>query len=562
MALWGTPSCWAARSGWLLPLLACVLCWSQVGCGSGRDMSDAHGSLRAPSDCVRCHQDSKGRTPTSPAKCLECHAEIGSRRAAHRGLHGLDIDRSPRSGSQVRRAGLCPDVAKEPPDFAQLCGNCHHEHAGTVLVTWGSLEGCDPPEKFRERHAEGTGFALHGKHATTDCGKCHKELLPSGQRTFLTAPTDCQGCHAPISSHGPLRDNRCQRCHTDADWKQRLPFDHRKETKYPLEGQHQKVDCSGCHKDLKFGMSVEQYADCSPCHEKKNPHGVRFKGQLQCSFCHTPDEWEKSVFEHGKRTRFPLTGGHAAPTFKACRGCHRGKDKSDFEDLRGLVTGKAPATFSSVNCVGCHQHTQAHGGNVKVSQCLLCHDPGRQPLKQNLNINKMTYVGHRPDSDFPLTGGHDLTKLKDVSYCKACHKNVAQGFYKLSKDCYSCHQKTDQQRGHRGKLGKQCKDCHDPDTGTWINTERFKHEQFPLEGAHLRPTACDKCHKGASRATAFKPRSAPIRNCGDVECHKRNVNTSKHGDKYGGFCGGPDGCHSPTHGRFLDPKTWEGHTRE
>lgn len=554
MALWMIVFGWAKRSGWLLPLLTCVLSWAQVGCGSGRDMSSAHGSLRARSDCIRCHQDDQGRMPTSPAKCLDCHSEIGSRRTEHRGLHALGLDGTPRSGSQVRRAGLCPDVTREAPDFTQLCGSCHHEHAGTVLVTWGSLEGCDPPERFQERHAELTGFALTGKHAKAPCGSCHKDL-PSGRRTYLTAQPACQSCHASVSPHGPMRDDGCQRCHSDAGWSPQIPFDHQKETQYPLVGMHHKAPCTGCHKDRSFRMTVEQYADCSPCHS--NPHGTRFNGQLQCSFCHTPNSWGESVFDHGKRTRFLLTGGHAAPKQMDCRRCHRGEGKSDFEDLRGLVTGsKGPFPIS---CAGCHEHAEAHGGDVRLRQCLICHDPGQEELKPDLNIKKMTYVGHPPGRRFPLTGGHALARMKDKSYCTACHRNVSQGFEKLSTACFSCHKGTDQERGHRGVLGKQCDDCHDSGTGTWKDTARFKHElRFPLVGAHLRPAACTKCHQGDSLATAFKPRSAKPRLCGNAECHKAKVKKSKHGDKYGEYCGDRAGCHNPLHGRFVDPETLEG----
>lgn len=477
MALWKTSHCGAARAGWLLSLLACVLIWLQAGCSGGRDMSGVHGSLSARSDCVRCHQDDQGRTPTSPAKCLECHSEIGSRRAAQRGLHGLVVDGTSRSGSQAQRAGLCPDFTKKAPDFAQPCGTCHHEHAGTVLVTWGSIEGCDPPEHFRERHAELAGFALQGKHVKVDCGACHKDL-PSGRRTYLTAPGACQSCHAPISPHGPLRNNGCQRCHTDAGWKQRIPFDHQKETQYPLVGQHQKKPCTDCHKDRKFRMSIEKYAECTPCHEKDNPHGTRFNRELQCSFCHTPNKWGESVFDHGKWTRFLLTGGHAN---KDCRRCHRGKGPSDFEDLRGLVT-RSKAAFP-INCVGCHEHTQEHGGDVRVRQCMLCHDPGHEELKQDLNLKKMTYVGHPPRSNFPLAGGHALARMKDKDSCKACHRNVGQGFSKPPSLCgnVECHNhKTKTKKSKHGdKFGEDCgggglKGCHSPLHLRFLDPDKLK----------------------------------------------------------------------------------------
>lgn len=463
--------------------------------------------------CKQCHTFGCGtRTPSE--MCLTCHPV-----QAKRGYH-----------------------TQSPKALGKPCLLCHPEHRGldSTLGLWTTET---QQNEFRPDHEKIAGFPLRGKHATAKCERCHKDLLPSGQRTYLTAQPDCQGCHAPLSPHGPLRDNECQRCHTDAGWKQRLPFDHQKETQYPLVGQHQKVGCADCHKDRKFRMSIEQYADCSPCHENKNPHGTRFKGQLQCSFCHTPNKWDESVFDHGQRTRFSLAGGHAD---KDCRRCHRGKGLSDFEDLRGLVTGsKAPFL---VNCVGCHEHAKAHGGDVRFRKCLTCHDPGQDELKQNLNVKKMTYVGHPPGSRFPLIGGHDLTRMKAKTYCMACHQNVGQGFDKLPMDCFSCHKGTDQ---HRGALGKQCENCHGFLTGTW-KVQRFDHDKtaFPLRGKHEKPELpCKMCHPSTSLATRFTlKKGSEVPACGDAACHKKD--DTCHDGERGLNCGDGAGCHDPRDGNF------------
>ena len=529
------PAAWSLIGLWLLIIFG--------GCGQkSYKLSQYH--KNQPCSSGECHKSFADKPRAE--QCLRCHSEIGQRQQAGKGLHALP---------EFRRERSC----------AAKSDGCHYEHwSGELLPAgWRAQVGKEGV------HTQVSGFALEGVHAKVDCARCH--LATASARTaFLNALPACESCHAKDSPHGAVRVKHrdCQLCHStepvaSLTWPLRKPspFDHSTATNFRLDGTiHEPVPCtSKCHgKPPLFAKAADSFADCTPCHQ--DPHRTRFNRQPNCSVCHTSkktsNKWDESAFDHGERTRFLLTGGHAAPQHKDCRRCHRGKDPSDFEDLRGLVTS-SNAAFP-INCVGCHEHTKAHGGDVKLRQCLICHDPGKKGQKEYLNIKKMAYVGHPPKSRFPLTGGHDLTRLKGESYCKACHKNVGQGFEKLPIDCYSCHKEKDQQKGHRGKLGKQCEECHDSDTGTFKNTDRFKHKHFPLVGAHLRPTACRKCHKGEPLATAFKPRSVEARDCGNKECHKEKVKDSQHGDIYRDYCGG--GCHNPIHQRFLNPKTWKGPT--
>ena len=592
-----------------------IIVWAMlfVACGQDYKLSVSHEAI----PCTDGHCHKKNGDKLRPDRCLACHPEISRAQKEGRGLHAQ------------------PEIIKQP-SCAQR-GECHYEHRTGVLLPAGWQDQL----RSAGVHGRVSGFDLIGAHSKQACRQCHK-AQGSGRVSFLNASSACVSCHAKDSPHGEVRvaNLDCQRCHTAAGWKQQLQFDHQKETQYPLEGKHQGVRCTGCHKDRKFRMSTVQYADCLPCHQSKhggtfgmeacrtchtptrnfmdaipfdhertrfsltgghnlarmkdkcqtchkpgasgvpaldcstchkNSHRTRFIREPQCTACHTGGTWNESAFNHGNRTRFQLTANHVAATLNACRICHRGKGPSDFEDLRGLVNGSGPAKSSPVNCLGCHQHSKAHNGKFTSRQCLDCHErPGTvQPkvcrgpngYQDGECINKMTWVGHGADKPFRLTGGHDLARMKNK--CLECHsnRNAGQGFSKIPSDCFSCHEKTDQQRGHRTALEQKCEDCHDSRTGTWKNTARFKHElRFSLEGAHTRPTACRKCHKGANLLTAFKPRSAEPRLCGNKECHREKVKDSQHGDKFEDYCGTRSGCHNPTHERFLDPRKLIGTT--
>lgn len=571
----------------LLALAALML----VGCPE-KPLSDAH---RGESiDCKGCHV-SRYVTVASAERCLRCHEPIKERIAARRGYHAS------------------PDVA------GQRCGVCHIEHRGPSLAGWRQGE-----EEFRAEHAQTTGFPLRDRHEKTKCVTCHTEL-PSGRPSYLAAQPACESCHAGASPHGALRNNDCKRCHAETGWRPVLPqlrFDHQKDTRYPLERKHLKVDCAGCHRDRKFRISIDQYGDCAPCHKgphggsfgkepcrtchevkrdfadaisfdhdrtrfplrdghdlthmrdrcqschkrsasaapalacapcHKTPHGARFNRQPQCATCHVGATWSESVFNHGKQTRFLLTANHATSTLRECRECHRGRRPAAFEDLRGLVTGGgAPATFP-IDCLGCHRHAKVHARRYTSAQCLGCHEiPGKEQLKPCRDgsgerdaacLKKMTWLGHGPDNPFPLTGGHDLARLRER--CLACHRKVGQAFDKLPADCVSCHKKKDV---HLGKLGSQCEACHDFRTSTWKNTARFDHQRtaFPLLGAH-ETTACARCHPGNNLATRYKPR--PVI-CGDAACHQRD---DAHKGKLGVNCGDA-GCHDPRRRGWSVPR--------
>jgi hypothetical protein len=133
----------------------------------------------------------------------------------------------------------------------------------------------------------------------------------SGQPRYLGLPFGrCDDCHKD-PHHGSFKQS-CATCHTTSGWKRittgwQENFDH-SQTKYPLEGKHQTVECVACHANGDFKKEL-LFAKCTDCH--KDAHNGQFlkrpdKGE--CSACHDLSGWKPSKFDlkaHAA-TKYPL----------------------------------------------------------------------------------------------------------------------------------------------------------------------------------------------------------------------------------------------------------------
>ena len=66
------------------------------------------------------------------------------------------------------------------------------------------------------------------------------------------------------SPHGSL-NMACQNCHTVYGWKpiRAIPeFDHNTQTKFPLRGMHEGVNCVNCHTKMVFSNVGTRCANC------------------------------------------------------------------------------------------------------------------------------------------------------------------------------------------------------------------------------------------------------------------------------------------------------------
>ena len=269
-------------------------------------------------------------------------------------------------------------------------------------------------------------------------------------------------------------------------------------------------ECRHCHMPFKKSAQAEL---CLDCHDHKDVaddivkhrgyHG-RIKKQ-QCNVCHTEHEGRdkdiaplnRKTFDHDL-TDYPLTGAHANAKVK-CQHCH----------APNLKYRDTPS-----QCYACHKKDDTHKGRLG-KKCMNCH--------VDSTWKKARFDHSR--TKFPLEGKHLFAE------CDGCHAN--ERYKNTPKDCYSCHRRDDEKKGHKGRFGRKCKTCHNADRWTLSLFDHDRGTDFPLRGKH-RFAKCTACHKGWLYQEKLKT------NC--YACHKVDDDKKGHKGSFGTKC---DGCHTP-----------------
>ncbi len=403
------------------------------------------GHAKYESECFNCHK--KFDKAAQAGLCKSCHKEIAKDIAEKHGFHGL---------------------MKEE----KQCRECHTEHKGRKAnISQLDTKNFD--------HSI-TGFVLKGGHLApkVQCKNCHDP-----KKKYRDAPTKCNACHEKDDKHKGSFGPECQNCHEEKDWKT-IHFDHNK-SKFPLLGKHKDVKCKACHIDDKF---KETPTACVACHKKDDKHKTKFGPK--CETCHVERSWKEIIFDHDKKTDYPLLGKHREVK---CVSCHTGF----------LYKDKLQKT-----CISCHKKDDKHKGNFGP-KCESCH------VERSW---KEIAFDHDHKTHFPLTGKHHGVK------CNACHKGDLVKD-KLKMDCVSCHKKDDK---HKGNFGPKCETCHVDRGWKEITFDHDRKTKFPLLGKH-HETKCTSCHKGELYKEKLKT------DC--FSCHEKD---DKHKGQEGKKC---DNCH-------------------
>jgi len=387
--------------------------------------------------CDKCHIN--GKYKDTPKTCVACHKKDDEK--AHKGKLGTD------------------------------CAKCHSEK------DWKTT-------KFDH---DKTNFKLLGKHDEVKCDKCHID------KKYKDTPKLCSSCHKKDDdkAHKGKFGSKCETCHTEKDWKDIL-FDHEKKTKFPLLGKHRApLKCVSCHKGDLYKDKLQM--TCVSCHKKDDDKAHKGNFGLKCESCHTEKDWKEVLFDHDKKTKFPLLGKHRPPV--KCSACHKGD----------LYKDKLQTT-----CLSCHEKDDKHKGQ-EGKKCETCH---------NESDWKKTTFKHNTMSKFLLQGNHALVE------CKKCH--AAPTFKDAKSECFSCHEKDDA-KIHKRRLGTECQDCHN--VRSWKSWD-FDHNKtdFKLVGPHKGISDCYKCHQ---RPATGKVKTS--KTCGS--CHDRD---DVHNGDFGPQC---DRCH-------------------
>jgi hypothetical protein len=496
--------------------------------------------------CQLCHTEHKGR-----GKDIMGFAAFGGRDKFDHSITGFVLDgkhaetKCNQCHTQKTASGTQTFLKASP-----ACASCHQIPHGEVREPLRRCERCHDAKSWRAvarldfDHDRDTRYPLEKKHDGVACENCHAKrgngaAQPPSIKSLKSDPPsktsagarrltfrwpqwsfDCMPCHENVHGESLFGQKKCNLCHSAKVEFTRVNFDHNRRTRFPLDGAHadpKKAPCQACHK--KDDRKKPDRA-CETCHA--DVHKDRFDkvSNRDCAVCHSANNFTTDLrFDHGARTKFPLTGAHQHAD---CRACHRGKGPTDYERLDGLVEKVAGTRRTQVACMGCHKHENVHQKQYTNDKCLDCHKMAGVVETKPRAINEF----HGPQSRFPLTEGHRGVE------CARCHPNNV--FTKTPLQCGpACHP----DELHKGTLGTDCLKCH---TGGRWEARLFDHDKdtkWPLVGNH-KDVLCEGCHP---RRDFANNRGKGVK-C--INCHQKD---DVHGGKLGRDC---EKCHEPT-GRIL-----------
>ncbi|HAQ64578.1 MAG TPA: cytochrome C [Bacteroidales bacterium] len=237
------------------------------------------------SRCTDCHVDyHKGDFSRRDAgsDCADCHTEMGYTPST------FTVSRHNETSFQLFDAHLAtPCIACHKKadawkfsDMGNKCVDCHIDvHDKQITASYYPDKSCKTCHKETRWNTvvfdhSLTKFPLTDAHAIPDCRKCHLPLNGKSIADFRFAGLSdkCNDCHADI--HGEQfaisSYTDCARCHDTKSFLPASRFDHGA-TRFPLDGKHNTVACSGCHKSRQDNQriftwyKIEKFK-CEDCH--------------------------------------------------------------------------------------------------------------------------------------------------------------------------------------------------------------------------------------------------------------------------------------------------------
>ncbi|MCB0367180.1 MAG: hypothetical protein H6624_08200 [Bdellovibrionaceae bacterium] len=578
---------------------------------TGYKLEGKHAEIK----CQECHQEKRSKKPIRPnetrylgaaTSCRDCHIKedvhfyTGKWKKADCGeCHGLmawdkDIRFDHLRDGDYKLEGAhakadCKDCHivdkkkklsryKWPNLKTKVCLSCHEDtHKNNLSPKFrnGKCTSCHGQEEWKIKkfdHQAVAKFPLRGRHNEINCTNCHVQapktnMKKTGQFKYTGLGEKCLDCHKDFHFFGAHKSkklgnlNACEACHFEDKWTEIHDFNHNRNTRYPVDGEHLELDCLQCHVsslrekgqkalDLKETLKPQfwlkpsargkllksqyhwQHLDsktCENCHE--SPHKKEFSAKLlkkKCTDCHVTTGWKDRPrdgdFDH-EVTRFKLTGEH---TKLKCAQCHVVNKKQIF---------KFPSKELQF-CVDCHKdpHKDQLGPELRKQSCANCHD--------TKTFTKIKQFDHK-ETNFDLKGKHKKVK------CNDCHKQTKERFpFKPNhrmrqylfpdlerKDCAQCHKDF-----HLGQLKeKKCSQCHNENNWKKVDFDHNEDSRFKLKGAH-GDLKCSECHRPTKKIMRFKKKKRRVVRFKpmDTECIACHAKDDKHKGEMGKKC---ESCH-------------------
>ena len=314
-------------------------------------------------NCMDCHKDAHGGRLGS--RCESCHNTTGWQVAAEAGFdHGKT--RYPLEGRHKNvSCDKCHQAGKPKSGMRfQACRDCHQDrHNGEFADRGrgGTCEECHTvsgftPALFTVEQHQTTRFTLREAHLALPCALCHGEAkgnMVAREGRYTWSSTRCQDCHKDVHQGQLTRileRSGCKECHSEVTWSA-VRFLH-DSTGFALTGKHVSVSCASCHRGDTSAVNITRLGftplrrDCESCH--RDVHRGQFAvsdtlPKVHCERCHTPSNWQATLFDHNRLTEYRLDGAHAKVP---CAGCHKPTQTADFAFVDYQVSGRT--------CRACH----------------------------------------------------------------------------------------------------------------------------------------------------------------------------------------------------------------
>ena len=227
--------------------------------------------------CNSCHAIQDKHSGRYGQKCETCHAS--TKWTAISFNHDKATKFPLRGKHATTKCDTCHKADLYRDKLATNCAACHKKDDPHKGQLGPNCEKCHMETGWRQKVAfdhDVTRFPLIGLHAAVPCEECHR--TPQ----FKDAPKACNGCHKDTHHEGRV-GSQCAKCHNPNGWA-RWRFDHSTQSKFPLTGAHQGLDCHACH-TTKSVAKITMTTTCYGCQSADDVHRGGF-GQ-SCDQCHT-----------------------------------------------------------------------------------------------------------------------------------------------------------------------------------------------------------------------------------------------------------------------------------
>jgi len=237
--------------------------------------------------CYACHKVDDAHRGHFGDKCKSCHSSKGWKKVKFD--HAKDTEWPLRGKHTKVACETCHkgDLTKEK--LKTNCFSCHRQDDSHQGQEGEKCEECHSEEGWSKRlrfDHDLTKFPLIGVHAIVPCEECHFEP------TFKDATTSCNACHQSDDIHKNRLGSNCELCHNPNSWAL-WEFDHNTQTDYPLDGKHDGLDCTACHKTAILDK-IELPSNCYACHVKDDVHRGSFG--RNCEQCHSTESFKDVGF--------------------------------------------------------------------------------------------------------------------------------------------------------------------------------------------------------------------------------------------------------------------------